>query len=400
MLTEKLQATQIYKKINESDKRIILNIGGAGSSKSYSIAQWLIIERLLKPNHRILITRKTTPSLRLSCYLLIKDIMTQLNIPIMENRSEMMIQLGTSMMVFKGLDDPSKIRSFDVDTIWGEEATELQYNDFSHLNLTLRWDRAGGDKKFLLSLNPTDENHWIKKKLIDTGRQDIETIYSTYKDNPFLQKDYKDELESLKDQDKNFYNIYTLGRWGALEHRIYSNFDVIDKLPEGLGEPVYGLDFGWTNPTALIEIYFNGDDIYAVERLHQSNMSTSDIITALDNILPDKARYIWADSEDPRAIEEIYRAGFNIHPAIKGPDSVVYGINTVKRHKIHIIGSSVNLIKEINGYSWKTDKNGDVVSPPSPVKFSDHCLDSLRYGVTGWALKMAKNANDWIFSKI
>lgn len=390
--------TRVYDELEASDKRIVLCVGGAGSSKSYSIAQWLIVERLLKPNHRMLVTRKTTPSLRLSCYLLIKDLLAQMEIPFEENRSEMTITFQGSMMVFKGLDDPSKIRSFDVDTIWAEEATEMKYNDFSHLNLILRWERSESPKKFLLSCNPIDENHWLKTKLVDGNRGDVSVLHSTYKDNPFLGEEYKNELEALINQDKNFYRIYTLGEWGALENKIYSNYDIVDAFPEGIGEPFYGLDFGWTNPTSLIKMYMANNDVYGQELIYDSNLSTADIIGRMNGVIDNKHSYIYGDSEDPRSIDEIHAAGYNIHPAIKGSDSVVYGINTVKRHKVHILSSSTNLIKEINGYSWKTDKNGVII--PEPVKFHDHCLDALRYGVTGEALRRTKRAGDWVFSKI
>lgn len=399
-MTEKIrmQLTEVYRQVKESDKRILTLVGGAGSSKSYSVAQWLVIERLIKPNHRILVTRKTTPSLRLSCYLLIKDILAQLNIPYEENRSEMTITFGSSMMVFKGLDDPSKIRSFDVDTIWAEEATELQYNDFAHLNLILRWERSEEAKKIIMTLNPIDENHWIKTKLVDSGRSDVDVLHSTFEDNVFLGEEYKNELRALERQDKNFYRIYTLGQWGALENKIYTNYDIANSFPDNIGEPSYGLDFGWTNPTSLIKIYIADEDIYAQELIYQSNLSTQDIIGRMNTCVEKKNSYMYGDSEDPRSIDEIHAAGFNIHPAIKGPDSVVYGINTVKRHKLHILSTSTNLIKEINGYSWKTDKNGVII--PEPIKFHDHCLDALRYAVTGEVLKRTKRAGDWIFSKV
>jgi len=256
-----MKVTTVYDRIDGSKKRIIVNVGGAGSSKSYSTAQWLIIERFIKPNHRILVTRKTTPSLRLSCYLLIKDILSQLGIPYEENRSEMTISYGTSLMVFKGLDDPTKVRSFNVDTIWAEEATELQYDDFSHLNLILRWERSKSPKKFLLTLNPISEQHWIKAKLVDSNRQDVDVFYSNWKDNPFLSEEYIAELKALKEQDINFYNIYALGKWGALEHRIFTNFDyrVLTGEPDNL---YYGLDFGFNNPTALIEIAVKDQELY------------------------------------------------------------------------------------------------------------------------------------------
>jgi phage terminase large subunit len=86
---------------------------------------------------------------------------------------------------------------------------------------------------------------------------------------------------------------------------------------------------------------------------------------------------IIADSAEPKSIEEVHRMGFNIHGANKGKDSIQNSIDILKRYKLHILRGSVNLIKELNSYKWKQDKNGNPLN--EPVDFNNHLCDSLRY---------------------
>ena len=134
-----------------------------------------------------------------------------------------------------------------------------------------------------------------------------------------------------------------------------------------------------TNPTALIDIHVKGDEVYARELLYQSYLTNRELILAL-NSLVDKNDPIFADSEDPNRIKEISTAGFNIHPALKGPGSVANGIDFIRGKKLKIFSGSHNLIREIKKYKWIKDKNGQIVDK-KPLKFDDHALDALRYGV-------------------
>jgi phage terminase large subunit len=153
----------------------------------------------------------------------------------------------------------------------------------------------------------------------------------------------------------------------------------IDDIPVNSAKLVgLGMDYGFTNdPTTLVEVWKNNDSVYLNELLYERNLTNQDIADKLSEYGVDRYIEIIADSAEPKSIEEIRRSGFNIKPATKGPDSVLNGIDILKRHRIHVTKQSVNLIKELNNYKWITDKNGNKLN--KPVDAFNHALDAVRY---------------------
>ena len=373
------KVTILYDKIVESKHSgIVINVGGARSSKSYSISQYLIFEKLIKEhNKNFLITRKTMPSLRLTAYRVFVDLLKDYGLygKCNHNKSNNTIKYNGNFIVFTSIDDPEKIKSTEFNYIWMEEANEFTYNDFIILKLRLSGGKEIGEtNQMLLSLNPTEEQGWVHTKLeIQSG---IKIIRSTYHDNPFLSKEYIEMLEGLKEQDESYYKIYVKGEYARLANFVYHNYELIDILPESYDEIIYGLDFGFNNPTALIETGIKDAEIYEQELLYQTHLTNEDLIKELIRLIPDKSNPIYADSAEPARIEEIHRAGFKIYPADK---SVKDGIDYVKRQKIHILESSINLVSEKRNYRYREDKNGNVLE--DVIKFRDHLMDAERYGL-------------------
>ncbi|MCD6476579.1 MAG: PBSX family phage terminase large subunit [Candidatus Aenigmarchaeota archaeon] len=368
-----IKATKLFEWLSKQKSRIVILLGGAGSSKSYSIAQYLILKAYSENNRRFLITRKTLPSLRLTCLKLILQLLEEYQLPYEINRSELIITTPTnSELIFKSIDQPEKIKSSEFNYIWIEEATEITLEDFRQLNLRLRRQPKGINQMFL-SFNPIDENHWLKTELIDK-LENVVYHKSNYKDNPFLSEEYIKQLEDLINQDKNYYRIYTLGEWGVLENIIYQNWETVDSFPESVDEIIYGLDFGYNNETALVKIGIKDDEFFLKEEIYETKLTNEDLIRRLESLKIKET--IYADSAEPARIEEIYRAGFDILPSEK---SVKDGIDFIKRKKLYITKDSINLIKEIRGYSYKKDKNGNVLE--EPVKFRDHLMDAMRYAI-------------------
>lgn len=364
-----IQATGMFEKLLSADKRKVILVGGAGSSKSHSMEQFIIYKLTQEQGKTWLITRKTNPALRKTMYQEILDKLHEYGIKFKLNATEMVLKLHNNTVYFQGIDDPEKIKSLNLNYVVMEEATEFNHNDFMQLNLRLRKPNEGINQIFLL-LNPIDENHWIKTKLIDLDPETL-VIRSNYKDNPFLDETYIKDLESLQLQNPNYYRIYALGEWGILEDTIYSNWDTITDIPEG--EIIYGVDFGFRNPSVVLQITLKEDDIYVSEMMYDSNKLTSDIISRLKE-LPEGC--IYCDAAEPDRIEEMYKTGLKVYPARK---DVQAGIDLLKRLKIHILKDSVNTIKEIQGYAWRKDKNDNVLD--EPIKFNDHSMDALRYAV-------------------
>lgn len=370
---------KIFLFLENTKKRINAIFGGAGSGKSYTIAQFLLLRKLYQEkDKRILVVRKTLPALRITAYQLVLDLLAEYQLPHQLNKTEMTISVGNSKMLFKSLDDPEKIKSYEGNYVWIEEATEISHKDFMQLNLRLR-RRTEGLNQMFLSFNPIDQFHWLNENLLGKARSDLADNWTTYKDNPFLDPTYIEELEHLKDEDENYYRIYTLGKWGVLRNIIYSNYEIIDKWPDSLDETIYGLDFGFNNPTVLLEIGIKDQKYYERELLYESGLTGKDLLEKLDDLIADRTTEIYADSEAADRIVEIAREGYNIHKSRKGKGSVKDGIDFVKRHKLFIHRDSVNLINEIRSYKYKEDKDGHVLE--EPVKFRDHAMDAFRYAI-------------------
>lgn len=374
----------VYYPYLEDRMRYMVLIGGGGSGKSYFAGQKLIYRMLKEQGQKILVTRKVDRTLRHSTFDLLKDVvnMYKCNELFTYNKTEMSItcNITGSQIIHKGLDDVEKIKSIQgLTSIWIEEATEISKQDFMQLDIRLRGEMRSY-KQIILSFNPIDITHWLYAYFFSNPteriRQNTSVVHTTYKDNPYLDAEYKDVLEGLIEQDENYYNIYALGNWGILTGLIYNTFPIIGKYPSSFEETIYGLDFGYNNPTALIEVNIKDNELYINELLYQTKLTNSDLIDLLKDMKIAKYANIYADSAEPQRIEELCRAGYNVTSANK---SVKDGIDFVKRFKIYTNVKNINFNKENKAYSYKRDKNGDSID--EPIKMNDHCLDAMRYAI-------------------
>jgi phage terminase large subunit len=277
-----------------------------------------------------------------------------------------------SQILFLGIDDPEKLKSISgITSIWVEEATELSSDDWTQVDLRLR-GKTKNYKQIILTFNPVSANHWIKKRFFDSQIKS-KIVQSTYKDNRFIDSEYKQVLEHLKDEDEEYYKIYARGEWGTHGNFIYSNWTILKDVPD-MDEIIYGLDFGYNNPSACLKIGIKDGEYYIFDEIYRTHLTNSDLIELLKPFAGKGT--IYADSAEPNRIEEIQRAGFNIFPADK---DVKDGIDFVKRQKLLVDPKCANTLKEIEGYKWKQDKDGN--SLDEPVKFADHAMDAMRYAI-------------------
>jgi len=359
--------------LNTADARVLVVYGGAGSGKSVAVSQHICRLLLTVPDIRIAVIRKTLPALKITAYRLVLDTLRSWGVPFDLNRTDLTIRFGDSEILFKSLDDPEKIKSAEFNFIWVEEATDISREDFLQLNLRLR-RKGSRPNQVVLTFNPIDQYHWVVRDFIQSARPDAAVLHSTYRDNPYLDAEYARQLEDLIHQDENYYRIYALGEPGVLQNVIYSNWEIARTWPN-LSSVWYGLDFGHTNPSALVEIGEYDGDVYVRELLYQTHLTNADLIARLKEIVPERA-IIYADSAEPARIEEIRRAGFTAIPADK---NVSLGIDAVKRRRLHVHPDSANLIAELRAYVYRQDRSGRVLE--EPVKFHDHLMDALRYGI-------------------
>jgi phage terminase large subunit len=379
---EEVKVTRVFLENRDSEQKILVNRGGARSSKSYSIMQ-LLIDRFFTLNGRqILIARKTSPALRRSCYRDCIRYLKRLDLysEVDEEKALLALHYKDSLIQFVGLDDPEKIKSTGWNDIFMEEANEFVYEDFIVLSTRMSENDQGVRNKLFMAFNPIDTFHWIKEKLVDGNRTDIQEIHSSYLDNPFLSDDYIQSLLDLEEQDPNYYRIYGLGEWGRLENLIYHNWDIAERMPENPDEVFYGLDFGYNAPSALVKIMIKDEELWEEELLYETGLTNTDLIREVKTLIPAKERpnkYLFCDSAEPDRIQEFEEAGFVVLGADK---NVKTGIDMVQRQKVHVLRDSTNLIKEKRSYSWKVDRRTTRILD-EPIKFNDHLMDAERYAI-------------------
>lgn len=371
-MKKKIQATKVFQKNYQTNKRIIVNQGGTGSSKTYSLAQLFVVKALEERGKVFSIVRANMPSLRASAMKDFFSILRKLHLYNEADhiKSHNSYLLNGNEIEFFGLEEAQKVRSRRRDYLWINEANELSLESFRQLNLRT-------NTRTYMDFNPSDEFHWIYDDVLT--RKDCELIISTYKDNPFLPKGSVMEIERFKDLDVNYWNIYGLGQRGASSARIYTHFKLIDELPKNQ-ETIYGLDFGYNHPTSLCKVVLKDGTVFAQELIYESFLLNAQLIRKMNDLKVSKSTYIFADSEDPQRIEEIRQAGFNI---LKADKDVSKGIEDIKTHHLFITKDSVNALKELKSYSWKMK---DEHPTDEPVKANDDFCDSLRYAVHSYLL--------------
>lgn len=368
---------------NDPNIRFILNQGGSRSSKTWSLCQMLIVYCLTNKNKVVSVVRKTFPSLRGSVMRDLFSVMKELDIYTTKNhnKTENIYTFDSgSIIEFFSVDDEQKLRGRKRDVLWANEANELNYEQFTQLNMRTT-------EKLIFDFNPSDNYSWLYDLI---GDSNCKLIHSTYKDNPFLEEEIVKQIENLINIDEAYWRIYALGERTTTKTTIYTNWDnewSNDFQPK---EIVYGLDFGFTNPSTLIECAFNDNIVQIREIVYEYGLTSGDLIKRFRDLEIPRTKDILCDSARPEIIEDLKRAGWNgAKPANK---SVVDGINSCKMYRLRINPSSINLTKEIQNYKWKSD--GDIVME-EPVKLHDHCLDAMRYAIHYWKIKNSKTDKNY-----
>jgi phage terminase large subunit len=370
----KIKVTNVFLRNAEATTRFVVNEGGTGSSKTYSIAQ--VFLKLMEENKKkpttFSVVRKTLPSLRATAMKDFLDILKSFGLyeESQHNKSDHIYKIGQSEVAFFSTDDSQKMRGRKHDYVWCNEANELMKEDFVQLNIRT-------SRQMFIDYNPSDMDSWIYT--LDPAN--TTHIRSTYKDNPFLEASKIREIEAFQNTSEWHWKVYGLGERAISKQTIYTNWELCDRLPDS-GSVFYGLDFGFSHETALVRVKEHDGHLYEQELIYEPGLTNTKLIERMKELLPLDAE-IHADCEDPNRIEEIANAGFRaIVPCVKGKDSVSFGIDLIQRRKVHILASSVNLIKEKKAYQWRTDRNGTIIEG-QPVKAHDHLMDAERYACGG-----------------
>jgi phage terminase large subunit len=369
---ERIRTNKVFNHLKHSDKKIVVEQGGTRSGKTYNILLWIIFEYTYRNTGKtITICRKSFPSLRASVMRDFFEILRNYELynEDYHNKSSNEYHLNGNLIEFISLDQPQKIRGRKRNLLYINEGNELFYEDWQQLVFRT-------DGRIIIDYNPSESFHWIYDKVVP--REDCDFYQTTYRDNPFLDKSIVDEIERLRDTDEDYWRIYGLGERGMSRATIFQFGQ--SEIPTEAKLISYGLDFGYTNdPTALVAVYQLDNHLYLDELIYRTGLTNRDIHSHFQSFNLDRRDEIFADSAEPKSIDELHRFGWNVKPTAKGQDSINAGIDILKRHKIFATSRSSNLIKELQNYKWTEDKNGNLLN--KPIDVMNHAIDASRYAV-------------------
>lgn len=381
--TLRVKATVVYDKtVEEKDRRIIVHQGASRSSKTWSIFQYFIFKAMAGERFVLTIARSKLTWVKSTLLKDFEELIRMygfekyLNQEINPNRPEQVYKLNGSEFAFFGLDYPQKLHGRKQDYAWLNEIMEVDKRSFDQIEMRT-------ERQLILDFNPAFDDHWVYEL---EKRPDVVFIHSSFLDNPFLEERIRDKIKSYEPTKENLergtadtymWEVYGLGRKARLQGAVYTNWELVEGVPEDAELLGLGLDFGFTNdPTAVVELYrFNGE-LYINELIYESGLLNRDIANKLRD-LGIKNELIIADSAEPKSIEELKREGFNIEGAIKGAGSVKYRIDLLKQYRMNITKKSANIESELRKYKWREDRLGKALN--EPVDEFNHGLDALGY---------------------
>ncbi|KKN21272.1 hypothetical protein LCGC14_0927030 [marine sediment metagenome] len=366
-----------------SGKRRILHEGGTSSSKTYSVIQFLIdLAQMTAVPITISIVSESLPHLKQGA---MKDFFAILGESKENNRFFNLTESRYSRPDWKGV-----FEFFGADTEGKAEGPRreiLFINQGEHVKWEVARQLDIRTKRFtILDWNPSAE-FWVYQYetspgvmvpgWLRNGREENAYCHSTYLDAlDVLPEQTIIDIEAYKDTDPNWWRIYGEGELGRIEGLVYPFFEQVDELPKG--EVTVGLDFGFRDVTAVVKNVTIGDSLYSEEILYASDLTNDEIARQMD-LAGLRPYEIFADSAEPKSIEEIYQKGFNIKPAEKGPGSVEYGHQKVLQYKQYWTKSSTNCIKEQRNFRYVQDKEGKYTQ--ETVHKYSHGMDARRYPV-------------------
>ena len=296
-----------------------------------------------------------------------KDILNKLDLydPNKWHTVDGYVEIGTNVIEWFSLDTEERVRGRKRDVCFVNEATEITYDEYVQLNLRT-------SERMILDFNPSLWQSWLYD--LD-GQPDTFYTIVTYNDNPFLPQNQVDEIEKLRTRDSNLWRVFGLGEKGIPTRVVFSHQQIYDELPKEAKLLGYGIDIGFNDPNTLVKVYKDGESIYCEELLYLRNTTVSDFIYKIKDLGINLTDDFIVDSAAPQAIAEMSRSGINAKPVKK--DTILAGIDQIKRHNLFIHKNSLNLQSELNSYVWKSDKNGNNLDEPEDK--NNHIIDAIRY---------------------
>lgn len=396
LYTDKVEGfvyTTAIAKLRQLKKRIKVVPGGTSGGKTYGILPILIDKCIKEPGTDCSVVSETVPHLRKGALKDFLKIMQATGRYVDSHYNKTLLQYNFangSYIEFFSADQEAKVRGPRRKILYINECNNIDFETYHQLAT-----RTSDD--IWLDFNPSNQ-FWVHDELKDDP--DAEWLTLTYKDNEALSESIIKEIEKARDKAyynpnlegnalfaldniksyywHNWWRVYGLGLLGSLEGVIFSNWSQVMSIPKEAKLIGYAIDFGYTNdPTTLIGAWdYNGTVIWD-EMIYQAGLKNSDIAHMMRSMGVKSKDFIVADSAEPKSIDEINTYGFHVQKAVKGRDSICFGIDIMQENDFYVTQRSTNLINELRSYMWDKDKQGKSLNVP--IDAFNHCIDPMRY---------------------
>lgn len=356
-----------------AEERTVVNQGGTSSGKTYSIMQVLFFLSMQEGSLVTTVVGQDVPNLKKGAYRDAKRILEAS--PILQgwfpyiNEGERVIRcVNGSIVEFSSFKDAQDAKSGKRDYLFINEANGIPYEVYWQLAIRTR-------RRVFIDYNPT-ARFWCHDEVI--GRDGVKLIVSDHRKNYMLTEEEHRRIEGIEDPE--LWKVYARGLTGKIEGLVLTNWDVCDTLPprEEWKMSCRGLDFGFSNdPSALEHVVQAHGDLYIDEEIYSTGLTNPEIARRAETEGVTKEDQIIADCAEPKSIAELRSHGLWVTPSPKGNDSIVYGLDILKRYRIHVTRRSIGLLGNLRSYKWDKDRDGNMTSKPEDR--NNHGIDAIRY---------------------
>ena len=364
---------ELYEMNIDSRARVVVNQGGTSSGKTYSIMQVLFTLAINDAGSVTTVVGQDIPNLKVGAYRDAKTIhglspQLQAAFPVINEGERIIKCVNGSIIEFKSYADAQDAKSGKRDYLFINEANGISYEVYWQLAIRTR-------KKIFIDYNPS-ARFWVHDEVI--GREGVELLISDHRSNTFLTEDEHARIEGISDPE--LHKVYARGKTGKISGLVLTNWDICDSLPEREAWKMscYGLDFGFTNdPSALEHVVLAHGDLWVDEVLYSTQMTNPMIAERAKAVGLNEQMEIVADCAEPKSIRELQAAGLWVTASPKGQDSIVSGLDILKRYRMHVTRRSLGLLSNLRSYKWDKDRDGNLTNKPEDR--NNHGIDAVRY---------------------
>ena len=357
----------------QATERTVVNQGGTSSGKTYSIMQLLFVLGMSEARMVITVVGQDIPNLKKGAYRDAKNILA--GSPLLQqwwpqiNEGERIIKcINGSLIEFTSYKDAQDAKSGKRDYLFINEANGISYEIYWQLAIRTR-------RQIFIDYNPS-ARFWVHDEVL--GRDGVRLIISDHRKNFYLSDEEHARIEGITDDE--LWKVYARGLTGKIEGLVLTNWDIVDALPpmEEWKMSARGLDFGFSNdPSALEHVVEAHGDLWVDEEIYSTGLTNPMIAERAKGEGITSQQVIIADCAEPKSIAELKALGLWVSASPKGADSIISGLDILRRYRIHVTRRSRGLLANMRSYKWDKDRDGNMTNKPEDA--NNHGIDAIRY---------------------